>query len=76
MTRKAFNRTLCIIVLTYIFYKLQVAVLVAVIHTLLLYWNIYIYHITTLKENHPALYIVLPFILVYLLLWREKDAGI
>lgn len=71
MTSKAFQRTAYIIILTYILYQLHVEPIVSIVQNILIYWNIAIYTVTTLKENHPVIYIMLPFILVWLLLQKK-----
>jgi len=65
------KKTISILILLYLFYKLDVVPIVVVVQHLLVYWNIFMYTILTLKDNHPVIYMLLPFILIWLLLQKN-----
>lgn len=68
------QKTILLLVLIYVFYRFNITPITTIVHHLLVYWNIFVYTITHIKDNHSAVYVSLPFILVALLVWDTEDA--
>lgn len=68
------TKTFLIVIALYISYRLNVTPIVDFLQHFFVYWNIFVYTVTTLRQNHPALYIALTPLLIWLLAYKDTDA--